>query len=66
MKFRTVALALALCFGLTVSAEAAKKKTYTRHATPAKARKYQAQKAKAYKTKRAKASKPSTKLRKHV
>lgn len=46
MKLRSVALALALSFGLTGLAEAAKKPVYTRHKAPkAKVHKYNAKKA---------------------
>lgn len=44
MKLRSVALALALSFGLTGLAEAAKKPVYTRH-TKAKVHKYNVKKA---------------------
>jgi len=46
MKLRSIALALALSFGLTGFAEAAKKPTYTkRKFTKAKVRKYNVKKA---------------------
>lgn len=46
MKLRSVALALALSFGLTGLAEAAKKPVYTRHKfAKAKVRKYNVKKA---------------------
>jgi hypothetical protein len=52
MKFRTVALALALTFGLTCLAEAKKKTTY--HSAPRKTREYKPYRAKRSKIKRAK------------
>jgi hypothetical protein len=45
MKVRSVALALALAFGLTGLAEAAKKPVYTRKASKVKVRKYNVKKA---------------------